>query len=181
MIPLRDASRTPVRLPVMTVSLIVITVRACAWEIGSDQVAIVGTSGDRSGVHAATTGCQRSDRRRDGVCLVTAPRDRIKVLWLSGVRSRRDSRDAHRSRDFISSPRLRPRRLSASQRYECKADPVSPCRNRRGIGLARCGDAARDGEIVAKTPSPDRFRESGRQEQRDCGRVRAAKLQAGRQ
>jgi membrane associated rhomboid family serine protease len=41
MIPLRDASRTPVRFPVVTVSLIVVNVLAFVWEVGSDEAAIV--------------------------------------------------------------------------------------------------------------------------------------------
>jgi membrane associated rhomboid family serine protease len=41
MIPLRDASRTPVRFPVVTVSLIVINVLAFVWEVGSDEAAII--------------------------------------------------------------------------------------------------------------------------------------------
>ena len=41
MIPLRDASRTPVRFPVVTVGLIVINVLAFVWEVGSDETAII--------------------------------------------------------------------------------------------------------------------------------------------
>jgi membrane associated rhomboid family serine protease len=41
MIPLRDASRTPVRFPVVTVSLIVVNVLAFVWEVGSDEAAII--------------------------------------------------------------------------------------------------------------------------------------------
>ena len=41
MIPLRDASRTPVRFPVVTVGLIVINVLAFVWEVGSDEAAII--------------------------------------------------------------------------------------------------------------------------------------------
>lgn len=41
MIPLRDASRTPVRFPVVTVSLIAVNVLAFFWEVGSDEAAIV--------------------------------------------------------------------------------------------------------------------------------------------
>jgi membrane associated rhomboid family serine protease len=41
MIPLRDASRTPVRFPVVTVSLIAVNVLAFVWEVGSDEAAIV--------------------------------------------------------------------------------------------------------------------------------------------
>ena len=41
MIPLRDASRTPVRFPLVTVSLIAVNVLAFVWEVGSDEAAIV--------------------------------------------------------------------------------------------------------------------------------------------
>lgn len=41
MIPLRDASRTPNRFPVVTVSLIAVNVAAFLWEAGSDEAAIV--------------------------------------------------------------------------------------------------------------------------------------------
>ena len=41
MIPLRDASRAPVRFPVVTVSLIVVNVLAFVWEVGSDEAAII--------------------------------------------------------------------------------------------------------------------------------------------
>jgi membrane associated rhomboid family serine protease len=41
MIPLRDASRTPVRFPIVTVSLIAVNVLAFVWEVGSDEAAIV--------------------------------------------------------------------------------------------------------------------------------------------
>ena len=41
MIPLRDASRTPVRFPLVTVTLIVVNVLAFVWEVGSDDAAIV--------------------------------------------------------------------------------------------------------------------------------------------
>jgi membrane associated rhomboid family serine protease len=41
MIPLRDASRTPVRFPVVTVSLIVVNVLAFVWEVGSNEAAII--------------------------------------------------------------------------------------------------------------------------------------------
>jgi membrane associated rhomboid family serine protease len=41
MIPLRDASRTPVRFPVVTVSLIAVNVLAFVWEVGSGEAAIV--------------------------------------------------------------------------------------------------------------------------------------------
>jgi membrane associated rhomboid family serine protease len=41
MIPLRDASRTPVRFPVVTVSLIAVNVLAFVWEVGSDEAAII--------------------------------------------------------------------------------------------------------------------------------------------
>jgi membrane associated rhomboid family serine protease len=41
MIPLRDASRSPVRFPVVTVSLIVVNVLAFVWEVGSDEAAII--------------------------------------------------------------------------------------------------------------------------------------------
>jgi membrane associated rhomboid family serine protease len=40
-IPLRDASRTPRRLPVVTVGLIVVNVLAFVWELGADEAAIV--------------------------------------------------------------------------------------------------------------------------------------------
>ena len=41
MIPLRDASRTPVRFPAVTVSLIAVNVLAFVWEVGSDEAAII--------------------------------------------------------------------------------------------------------------------------------------------
>jgi hypothetical protein len=41
MIPLRDASRAPVRFPIVTVSLIVVNVLAFVWEAGSDEAAII--------------------------------------------------------------------------------------------------------------------------------------------
>jgi membrane associated rhomboid family serine protease len=41
MIPLRDASRTPVRFPIVTVGVIVVNVLAFGWEVGSDEAAIV--------------------------------------------------------------------------------------------------------------------------------------------
>jgi membrane associated rhomboid family serine protease len=41
MIPLRDASRTPVRFPVVTVSLVAVNVLAFVWEIGSDEASII--------------------------------------------------------------------------------------------------------------------------------------------
>jgi rhomboid family protein len=41
MIPLRDASRAPVRFPLVTVSLIVVNVLAFVWEVGSDEAAII--------------------------------------------------------------------------------------------------------------------------------------------
>jgi membrane associated rhomboid family serine protease len=41
MIPLRDASRTPLRFPVVTVGLIAANVLAFLWEVGSDEVAII--------------------------------------------------------------------------------------------------------------------------------------------
>ena len=41
MIPLRDDSRTPVRFPVVTVSLIAISVLAFVWEVGNDEAAII--------------------------------------------------------------------------------------------------------------------------------------------
>ena len=41
MIPLRDASRTPVRFPLVTVSLIAVNVLAFVWEVGSDEAAII--------------------------------------------------------------------------------------------------------------------------------------------
>ncbi len=41
MIPLRDASRTPVRFPVVTVSLIAVNVLAFVWELGSAEAAII--------------------------------------------------------------------------------------------------------------------------------------------
>ena len=41
MIPLRDASRTPVRFPVVTVSLIAVSVLAFVWEVGNDEAAII--------------------------------------------------------------------------------------------------------------------------------------------
>jgi len=41
MIPLRDASRAPVRFPVVTVSLIVVNVLAFVWEVGSDDGSII--------------------------------------------------------------------------------------------------------------------------------------------
>jgi hypothetical protein len=41
MIPLRDASRTPDRFPLVTVSLIAVNVLAFIWEVGSDEAAIV--------------------------------------------------------------------------------------------------------------------------------------------
>jgi rhomboid family protein len=41
MIPLRDASRAPVRFPVVTVGLIVVNVLAFFWEVGSDDAAII--------------------------------------------------------------------------------------------------------------------------------------------
>jgi membrane associated rhomboid family serine protease len=41
MIPLRDASRTPVRFPVVTVSLVALNVLAFLWEVGSDEAAII--------------------------------------------------------------------------------------------------------------------------------------------
>jgi membrane associated rhomboid family serine protease len=41
MIPLRDASRAPVRFPVVTVGLIVVNVLAFLWEVGSDDAAII--------------------------------------------------------------------------------------------------------------------------------------------
>jgi membrane associated rhomboid family serine protease len=40
-IPLRDASRKPVRFPVVTVSLILVNVLAFIWEAGADEAAIV--------------------------------------------------------------------------------------------------------------------------------------------
>ena len=41
MIPLRDASRTPERFPLVTVGLVAVNVLAFLWEIGSDEAAIV--------------------------------------------------------------------------------------------------------------------------------------------
>ena len=41
MIPLRDASRTPERFPLVTLSLVAVNVLAFLWEIGSDEAAIV--------------------------------------------------------------------------------------------------------------------------------------------
>lgn len=41
MIPLRDASRTPARFPVATVSLIAVNLLAFVWEVGSDEAAII--------------------------------------------------------------------------------------------------------------------------------------------
>lgn len=41
MIPLRDASRTPDRFPLVTVSLIAVNVLAFIWEVGSSQAAII--------------------------------------------------------------------------------------------------------------------------------------------
>ena len=41
MIPLRDASRTPVRFPVVTVSLVALNVLAFLWEVSSDEAAII--------------------------------------------------------------------------------------------------------------------------------------------
>jgi membrane associated rhomboid family serine protease len=41
MIPLRDASRTPDRFPVVTLSLLAVNVLAFVWELGSDEAAIV--------------------------------------------------------------------------------------------------------------------------------------------
>jgi membrane associated rhomboid family serine protease len=41
MIPLGDASRAPVRFPVVTVGLIVVNVLAFVWEVGSDDAAII--------------------------------------------------------------------------------------------------------------------------------------------
>lgn len=41
MIPLRDASRAPVRFPVVTVSLIAVNVLAFVWEVGNDDAAII--------------------------------------------------------------------------------------------------------------------------------------------
>lgn len=40
MIPLRDASRTPARFPIVTVSLIAVNVLAFLWEVGSDDASI---------------------------------------------------------------------------------------------------------------------------------------------
>ena len=40
MIPLRDASRTPARFPLVTVSLIAVNVLAFVWEVGSNDAAI---------------------------------------------------------------------------------------------------------------------------------------------
>jgi membrane associated rhomboid family serine protease len=40
-IPLRDASRTPARFPVVTVSLIAVNLLAFVWEVGSDEAAII--------------------------------------------------------------------------------------------------------------------------------------------
>jgi membrane associated rhomboid family serine protease len=41
MIPLRDASRTPGRFPVVTVSLVVVNLLAFIWEVGSDEASII--------------------------------------------------------------------------------------------------------------------------------------------
>ena len=41
MIPLRDASRTSARFPVVTVSLVVVNLLAFVWEVGSEEAAIV--------------------------------------------------------------------------------------------------------------------------------------------
>jgi membrane associated rhomboid family serine protease len=41
MIPLRDASRTPLRFPVVTVGVIAANVLAFLWEVGSDETAII--------------------------------------------------------------------------------------------------------------------------------------------
>jgi rhomboid family protein len=41
LIPLRDASRAPVRFPVVTVTLIVVNVLAFVWEVSSDEAAII--------------------------------------------------------------------------------------------------------------------------------------------
>ena len=41
MIPLRDASRSPVRFPVVTVSLIAVNVLAFVWELRSGEAAII--------------------------------------------------------------------------------------------------------------------------------------------
>jgi membrane associated rhomboid family serine protease len=41
MIPIRDASRAPVRFPLVTVSVIVVNVLAFVWEVGSGEAAII--------------------------------------------------------------------------------------------------------------------------------------------
>jgi membrane associated rhomboid family serine protease len=41
MIPLRDASRTPARFPIVTASLVVVNVLAFVWELGSDEAALL--------------------------------------------------------------------------------------------------------------------------------------------
>jgi membrane associated rhomboid family serine protease len=41
MIPLGDASRAPVRFPVVTVGLIVVNILAFVWEVGSEDAAII--------------------------------------------------------------------------------------------------------------------------------------------
>jgi membrane associated rhomboid family serine protease len=41
MIPLRDASRTPLRFPAVTVGVIAANVLAFLWEVGSDEAAII--------------------------------------------------------------------------------------------------------------------------------------------
>jgi membrane associated rhomboid family serine protease len=41
MIPLRDASRAPVRFPVVTVGLIAVNVLAFVWEVGNEEPAII--------------------------------------------------------------------------------------------------------------------------------------------
>jgi membrane associated rhomboid family serine protease len=41
MIPLRDASRTPVRFPLVTVSLVAVNILAFIWEVGSDEASII--------------------------------------------------------------------------------------------------------------------------------------------
>ena len=41
MIPLRDATRSPVRFPVVTIGLVLINVVAFIWELGSSEAAII--------------------------------------------------------------------------------------------------------------------------------------------
>jgi membrane associated rhomboid family serine protease len=188
MIPLRDASTAPVRFPVVTVSVIAISVLAFGWEVGSGEAAIIRRTvvpaelmrgqgwippltavflhggvmdvisltvflaafapmvEDAMGrgrllvfyilgglaataaqvvVDPASTvpqlGASGVIAAVRGGFLVTYPGDRIEVLGFFGLLAH----DAHRTRDFISSPRFGPR--AGLQRANAVTAKQIPC------------------------------------------------------